>query len=319
MNDKLTKNERRQQARENARLAQEAEKKREKRNRLMLQGGIVLVVLAVIGIVALVLTQTMKPAGPGPVNMVSGGVTFTTDLEVVETPALGEGEERVSRDIDFDALPVDVAIYVDYSCPGCGTFEQTYGEMLERYTGNGDINLTVYPVNFLDANSGTKYSTRAANLVSCVVEQQPEFAFALHNELLSANVQPGQNQPNWHTDEQLIEIAETVGVDPNTELKQCMKDQRFAGFISGNWKAASETGLLGLADGAVLYANPSTGELQNPDGPQRLVSTPTVIINGQQWNSATDGDLETYILKLIAENGGADEAAESAEDEAATE
>ena len=169
------------------------------------------------------------------------------------------------------------------------------------------------------ANSGTKYSTRAANLVSCVVEQQPEFAFALHNELLSANVMPGQNQPNWHTDEQLIEIAETVGVDPNTELKQCMKDQRFAGFISGNWKAASETGLLGLADGAVLYANPSTGELQNPDGPQRLVSTPTVIINGQQWNSATDGDLETYILKLIAENGGADEAAESAEDEAATE
>lgn len=307
MNEKLTKNQRREQAREKARLAQEAEKKREKRNRLMLQGGIVLVVLAVIGVVALVLTQTMKPAGPGPVNMISGGVTFTKDLEVVETPALGEGEERVERDIDFDALPIDVALYVDYSCPGCGAFEQTYGEMLERYTGNGDINLTVYPVNFLDASSGTKYSTRAANLVACVVEQQPEHAFALHNELLSAEVQPGQNQPNWHTDEQLVEIAERVGVDPTTDLKQCVKDQRFGGFISGNWKAASETGILGLADGAVLYSNTSTGELQDADSPQRLVGTPTVIINGQQWNSAVDGDLETYILKLIAENGGAED------------
>lgn len=307
MNEKLTKNQRREQAREKARLAQEAEKKREKRNRLMLQGGIVLVVLAVIGVVALVLTQTMKPAGPGPANMISGGVTFTKDLEVVETPALGEGEERVERDIDFDALPIDVAIYVDYSCPGCGVFEQTYGEMLERYTGNGDINLTIYPVNFLDSSSGTKYSTRAANLVACVVEQQPEHAFALHNELLSAEVQPGQNQPNWHTDEQLIEIAERVGVDPTTNLKQCMKDQRFAGFISGNWKAASETGILGLADDAVLYSNTSTGELQDADSPQRLVGTPTVIINGQQWNSAVDGDLETYILKLIAENGGAED------------
>ena len=68
MNEKLTKNQRREQAREQARLAREAEKKREKRNRLFLQGGIALVIIAVLGVVALVLSQSMKPAGPGPVS-----------------------------------------------------------------------------------------------------------------------------------------------------------------------------------------------------------------------------------------------------------
>jgi protein-disulfide isomerase len=301
MNEKLTKNERRERAREQARLAREAEKKREKRNRLMLQGGIVLVVLAVLG----VLTQSMRPAGPGPANMVSGGVTFGADLKVLETPALQEGEERQARDVDFNSQPVDVTVYVDYSCPGCGTFEQVNGEVLQNYTGSGDINLTVYPVNFLDANSGTKYSTRAANIVSCVVEQQPDYAFALHERLLSAEVQPSaQREIGWHTDDQLVEQAEAVGVTADTELRQCVKDQRFAGFISGNWKAASETGIQGLAEGAQLYADPNTGQMQDPDSPQRIVSTPTVIINGQQWIDGMHGDLESYILKLIAELDG---------------
>ena len=77
--EKLTKNERREQAREQARLARENEKKREKRNRLLLQGGIVATVLVILGIVGLVLSQTLKPAGPGPLNMISGGATFTTE------------------------------------------------------------------------------------------------------------------------------------------------------------------------------------------------------------------------------------------------
>lgn len=314
MNQKLTKNERREQAREKARLAQEAEKKREKRNRLMLQGGIVLVVLAVLGVVALVLSQTMKPAGPGPMNMISGGFTVGQDLKVAETPALQEGEERQARNADWSQTPIDVTTYVDYSCPGCGAFEQQYGSVLEQYAGSGDITLTVYPVNFLDANSlGTKYSTRAANLVSCVVEQQPDFAFAVHNRLLSAGVQPG-GDIGWYTDDQLVEQAEAAGVAANTSLRQCVKDQSFAGFINGNWKAASEKGLLDLAEGAQLFANPNTGELQAADSPQRLVSTPTVIINGQQWLQSRDGELEAYILKLKSQlEGDPDQAADEAD------
>lgn len=314
MNQKLTKNERREQAREQARLAREAEKKREKRNRLFLQLGIAGGVVAILAIVALVLTQTLKPAGPGPLNMVTGGVTFTEDLEVVATPALQSGEERVFRDVDYTEPPVEMVLYVDYMCSHCSTFEQQYGAMIEQYVGSGDLNLTVYPVNMLDTQSlGTKYSSRAGNLLACVVEQQPEYAFALHNRLLSPQVQPG-NGNDILTDDQLVEQAEAVGATANTELRQCVKDQRFSPFIAGNYKQVTERGIIGLAEGAQMI-NPSNYEPVPADQPQRLMSTPTVLINGQHWVAELHGGLEEYILKIKAELEGSEEA-NAAEDEA---
>lgn len=99
---RLTKNERRQQAREKARQAREKERAREKRNRLLLQGGIVLGVLAIVVVVGLVIANALKPAGPGPANMASGGVVFEQDLQVQDTPALESGEKRVEADAVFD-------------------------------------------------------------------------------------------------------------------------------------------------------------------------------------------------------------------------
>lgn len=294
-----TKNERRSQAREQARTAREQEKKREKRNRLFLQGGIVIGVLAVLAVVGLVLTQTMKPAGPGPQNMASGGAIFTKDLKVVKTPALQGDESREAPAVDRKKLPLDVTTYVDYMCPACGAFEQQYGTMLENYVGSGDVNLQVFPVNFLDgASLGTKYSTRAANLFSCVVDEQPDVAFKLHNRLLSKEVQPAEGSTGL-TDDQLLEHAAEAGAELTTDLKQCVKNRSFGSFIDGNWKQASEVGVQGLAKGEFLLSY--DGVTPQPEGPQRIVSTPTVIVNGKQWNQNVDGDLETYLLKVKGE------------------
>lgn len=304
--ERQTKNERRQQAREQARLAREAEKAREKRRRLFIQGGVALGVVAVLAVVGLVLTQTLKPAGPGPENMASGGVIFTKDLQVVDGPRLEDPTDpRVAPERNYDELPVHVTVYADYICPACGNFEQIHGTMLENYVGSGDIELEAYAVNFLDGNSlGTKYSTRAANLMACVVEQQPEHAFALHNRLLSAEVQPAQGTPGLD-DKQLIKEAQAVGVEATSKMQSCVRDRQFASFIDANREAAFN-GIVGLAEGAQLIAetDPTTGaiiSLQDADGPQRLVSTPTVIVNGQQWYEPRDGSLEEYILKVKSE------------------
>lgn len=300
-NARPSKNERRQQAREQAKIAREKEQKREKRNRRFIQGGIVLGVVAVLAIVGLVIQQANAPAGPGPANMASGGVVFGKDLKVQETAALQSDETRVAPEVNRDELPLDVTIYVDYMCPACGAFEQANGTMLENYVGNGDITLQVYPLNFLDAASlGTKYSTRAANLFGCVVEQQPDVAFKLHNALLSAEVQPAENTQGL-TDEQLLEQAEAAGATVDTELKQCVQDRRFSDFVSVNTKAATETGVVGLAEGAQIALDQTGAQLQEEGEPQRLISTPLVIVNGQQWLSGRDGDLENYLLKVKAE------------------
>ena len=312
-NARPTKNERRAQARAEAAAAREQEKKREKRNRLFLQGGIAVGVIAVLAIVALVLTQSIKPAGPGPENMASGGAVFGKDLKVVTGPALPAGEERVAPEQNFDELPVEVTVYADYMCPYCGQFEQQYGTMLENYVGAGDVELTLYPLNFLDnASLGSKYSTRAANLFACVVDQQPDYAFKLNNTLLSAEVQPAESTTGL-TDDQLIEQAEAAGAEATPELRQCVKDRTFASFISANYKQVSEVGIQGLAKGAQMLGADGVN-LQDADEPQRLVSTPTIIVNGQQWSQNRDGDLESYLLKVKSELEQQDASAEESAD-----
>lgn len=298
---RLSKNERRTQAREQARLAREAEKKREKRRRLYIQGGVVIGVIAILAIVGLVLAQSLKPAGPGPKNMVSGAAVFTKDLKVVPSKALAEpSDARVAPETNRDELPLDVTVYVDYMCPACGAFEAQNGVMLENYVGSGDANLAVYPINFLDGKSlGTKYSTRAANAFGCVVEQQPDVAFELHKRLLSPEVQPAEGTPGLD-DKELLKQAEAAGAEATSELKSCIQDRPFSAFFSENYTKAGE-GISGLAEGQRLLMPQSATELQPEDKPQRLVSTPLVLVNGQQWNEARDGSLETFMLKIKGE------------------
>lgn len=324
---KLTKNERRAAAREQARVAREAEKKREKRNRLFIQGGVVLGVVAVLAIVGLVLTQSLKPAGPGPENMASGGAIFGEDLKVIPGDRLEDpAAQRIFPEVDRESVPLDVSVYVDYMCPACGNFEQQNGVMLENYVGSGDITLRVYPINFLDGQSlGTKYSTRAANLFACVVEQQPDFAFALHTRLLSAEVQPSEGTTGLD-DKQLIQEAVAAGAEATTALQSCVRDRSFAGFINEN-NTWAMTDIVGLAEGEQLIetmdAQGNPISFQNADEPQRLVSTPLVIVNGKQWNAARDGSLESYILKVKGEieqtSAGTDTATDEDADSAAKE
>ncbi|KAM9863173.1 thioredoxin domain-containing protein [Leucobacter sp. BZR 635] len=305
---RLSKNERRAQGREQARAAREAEKKREKRRRLYIQGGVVLGVIAILAIVGLVLSQSMKPAGPGPKNMNSGAAIFTKDLKVVPSDALANpADDRVAPKTNRDELPLDVTVYADYMCPACGNFETQNGVMLENYVGSGDANLAIYPINFLDGQSlGTKYSTRAANTFACVVEQQPDFAFELHKRLMSPEIQPGQGTPGLD-DKELLKQAEAAGAEPTKELQSCIQDRQFGPFFSENYTKASE-GISGLAEGQRLLMPQSATELQPEGEPQRLVSTPLVLVNGQQWSETRDGSLETFMLKIKGEIEQADAA-----------
>ncbi|GAB2554821.1 thioredoxin domain-containing protein [Leucobacter ruminantium] len=236
-------------------------------------------------------------SGVGPEGMASGGAVFGEGGELVSSGS-ASGDSREAPEADRSAgSPVDVTVYVDYMCPACGAFEQANGDMLNSYVRAGDITLQVYPLNFLDQTSlGARYSTRAANLFACIVESSPDAALDVHTSLLSADVQPSEGTEGL-TDDELLAVAEDAGADVDGELRQCVAEQRFAGFFDDNTRIATEEGLLGLAPGAQLLG--SGGTPQPADGPQRLVSTPTVIVAGEQYVAQRDGDLESAILKAL--------------------
>lgn len=299
-NSNLTKNQRRQEAREKARIARIAEKKRAKRNRLILQGIIAVVVIAAVAIGTL-LFMNFKPnnvssdiTGPAPKNMISGGAVFGKDLKVVTTEALKEGSERKPTKLDPSKRPVHVQVFVDFMCPACRGFEKHYGPMLEQFTGAGDIQLEVYPVNFLDIKSnGTKYSSRAGSAFACVVDQQPDKAYAMMKQLFVK--QPAENTPGLNNST-LFEIAKEAGAEPTDSLKTCIHDSAYAAFVNGNNHEAFDNEVRSLAEGERLI-DLNTGKLI--EGKQRLNSTPTVLVNGKQWLGQRDGELEKVILDQL--------------------
>lgn len=311
-----TKNERRELARQQAKQAREAQIKKDKRNRVLLQGGIALAIVAVLAIIGLVLMQVLKPAGPGPKNMASGGVVFEgPEFSVQETPTVNDGEQLVPQTVDRLAPPLDIVVYVDYMCPACGAFEEEAGPMLEQWVGSGQATLQVYPMNFQDnASAGTKYSTRSANLLSCVVEQQPEAAWNLHAKLLSPETQPTQGEAGL-TNKELLEVATETGVDVDDQLTTCVEDVRFADFVTKTTNQALSGPLVGLAVGAQL--SDGSGGLQDGGEPQRITGTPSVIVNGLPAPTSA-AELEQFMLKMFAdlteEPSDEDESDESTED-----
>ena len=274
------KKDRREVARETARIQREEQKKRETRNRWFLRGGIGLALVAVAAIVAILIVGSVKPPSPGPLNMASDGILMQGDgtaISAVATKATAADAKPVPTDVSELTSTVNIAVYLDYLCPYCGQFETTNGAQLNSWLTAGNITLETHPISILDqSSSGSKYSTRSANAAACVANYQPD-SFLDVNSALFAN-QPTEGTTGL-TNAELVSLVEEAGVTDES-VATCITDQEF-----GDW--------VGDASARALD-NP----LPNTDiGP--LTGTPTVLVQGVKY----EGDLgdaaafETFVLE----------------------
>lgn len=278
-NPRSTKNERREAAREKARLLREEQKKREKRNKVLLQGGIILAVLAVAAIVTLVIVQAVRPAGPGPRNMASGGFLIAPGGDYVSTPALDADEDPVPTVPDDSGSVANIVTYVDYLCPFCGDFEDTNGGQIRELVESGAANLEIHPVSILaNKSAGTRYSTRAANTVACVANYSPENFLDVHEALFAG--QPDEGTSGLSNDE-LKALTAQAGVSSQEQIDSCIDDRQFEGFV----QRATER----------FISEP----IPNADVESGRRGTPTVLVNGQQYaGSLTDpAEFAAFVLQ----------------------
>jgi protein-disulfide isomerase len=278
-NERLTKNERREAAREKARLLREEQKKKERRTRVLLQGGIALAAVAIIAVVGLIIWQSVRPAGPGPANMASDGIQISQGAIATETPALASDDDPVPTEREDGVL--DIRMYVDYFCPICNVFEQTNGEYITGLMENGDTTVEIHPIAILDRLSqGSRYSTRATNAAACVAEYSPNQYYDWHNLMF-------QNQPAENTsglsDDELIGITEQASVENADDVASCIRDQQFRGWVSAS-TARALNGPLPDAD------------VENVEG------TPTIIVNGVKYNGPVD-DLTSFQTFVVQQAG----------------
>jgi len=276
-------NERREAAREKARLLREEQKKRERRNKVLIQGGVIVAIVAIAALIGTLIFQSIKPAGPGPLNMASDGVLLVAGengIEAVETPAVPAGGDPTPSVQDDTGTVANIVVYLDYLCPYCGQFENTNSEATRTMIEEGAATLEIHPIAILtNKSAGTQYSLRAANAAACVAEESPE-AFYDFNSLLFEN-QPEELSTGLTNDE-LKEFASEAGA--SASVNGCIDDKRFHGWVQDATNRAL------------------TQQIPNSDL-ESVTGTPTVLVNGKQYVGSLEdqAEFQSFVLQAAGE------------------
>ena len=285
-NDRQSKNERREAAREKAKVLRDQQRKKEKRGKVFLQGGVILASLAILAVVALVLINSVKAPGSGPRNMLSDGILIGEGFTATPTAALKPGADPVPNVRDESSDVIHIQMYVDYFCPVCGQFEKANGDQLTTWLETGAATVEIFPMAILDRSSqGTKYATRAANAAACVANYSPDQYYDFHN-ILFAN-QPEENTPGL-TDEQLVDLTTEAKVSSPKLVADCIADQKFK-----TWVADART-------------RAQNGPIPNSNV-DKVTGTPTVIVNGLKYTGALDDAKSFSSFVIQAENTNSNE------------
>lgn len=252
--ERMTKNQRREEARLAALKLKEdqARKARRQRTLAFLLGAVLLIGVAVTAWV--IVAQSNQPE-LADVELRPAGSTLSGGIPV--------GPDGVAGDTTGAAADaVTVALYSDFMCPICAGFEQINGKTLADLRESGDIILEYHPVSILDrASEGTAYSTRSATAVALVAAEAPKF-YVPFVDALFVN-QPKENTVGL-TDAQIADIARQAGVPE--EVAATIESSAYLGTGSddvttyGPWVRA-----------ATSQASKDLGQL----------GTPTIRLNGK--------------------------------------
>jgi len=281
--DRLTKNDRRDAAREQARLTREKQKRAENLRRWLIPTGVTVVVLAIVAIVVLVVSMSAPPpqSKAGPKNMISDGILFTGSggkMVPTTTGAVQASSSPTPNDQPKDGL-AHIVTYVDFTCPACQAFEATNADAIQQMVAKGTATLEVHPIAILDSHFtvGSRYSSRANNVGACVANFAPNSFYAVMAAMYAGQ---GKEQTAGLTNAQMISLVHGAGLK-NGDVDKCINGETFKAWVSS------------ATTRAIRGPLPNTS-VANVNG------TPTVLVNGQQYQgSLTDGAVFTAFVQQV--------------------
>ena len=269
--ERQTKNQRREAAREAARLEREKQKRRDRLRRWLVPTVSTVAILAIAaGIVwAFVSNQPAPQSAAGPRNMISDGIVFTADAngEVVpiETGAIPPSGSPTPTEPEDDGL-AHIVTFVDFSCPACKSFEEAYATSIDALVASGVATLEVRPIAILDrAYVGSRYSSRSNNVGACVADLTPESFLDVMYAMYTN--QPAEGTIGL-TDDEIIDVVHGAGL-VDEDVDACIEDELFGPWVTAATERATNDPDL-VAPGA------------------QGLSTPTVVVNGEIWDRSND-------------------------------
>jgi protein-disulfide isomerase len=182
----------------------------------------------------------------------------------------------VTKDGSHDPKAV-VAFYEDFLCPACGNFERAFGPTVSKLIDSGAIAADYYMVGLLSRPQNDDYSSRAGNAAYCVADESIDAFRRFHTALYTKDIQPSETGTSFPDNAKLIELAREAGVVG--KVPDCIKSGKYIPMVDG------------LATAAGIHA------------------TPTIRINGQDYQWSTPDALVAKIKEIVGDIPGLDAAA----------
>ncbi|NDK32727.1 DsbA family protein [Nesterenkonia haasae] len=260
-------------AREQARKLQQEQERKQKMQSLLLRIGVVVVAVAVVvGLTLWVVNRGDNGSyteGPAPAAAnEQGGFVLTSSFELVEGEDIGTVDAEDIGDVPAAESPEDmpvgvepreegepphVLIYTDAACPGCGSFESAYHQMLTEWVDAGAITLEYRSVQF----QPMAYSARAANAFACMAEDHPENYLSFLGSVTAERAQGAE----YSNDELAARAQNDYGVD----ISDCVEDGDYRAFVSYTTDLASANSVTAtpsiFVDGEQVEDIMNTGEV----------------------------------------------------------
>jgi protein-disulfide isomerase len=182
----------------------------------------------------------------------------------------------ITKDGSHDPKAV-VTFYEDFLCPACGNFERGFGPTVSKLIDSGAIAADYYMMGLLSRPQNDDYSSRAGNAAYCVADESIDAFRRFHTALYTTDIQPSETGTTFPDNAKLIELAREAGVVG--KVPNCVRDGKYTPMVDG------------LPSAAGIHA------------------TPTVRINGQDYQWSTPDALVAKIKEIVGDVPGLDSAA----------
>ena len=190
----------------------------------------VVVVLAIAAIVAAVIVADQGKKA----DLAAGGSSLPRNAS-----AMGAGLV-VNPSAPANVPTLD--LWVDFQCPACASFEESFGDQVAQMAKANEVKLVVHVLSFLDNNLGNDSSNRAANAAFCAADQD---AFLPYHQAVFAG-QPEQ-EGTGYTDEQLKGFAAKAGITGNAlnTWQQCYDAREHNQYVESVQTQSAKDGVNG--------------------------------------------------------------------------
>lgn len=160
-----------------------------------------------------------------------------------------------------------VSFYEDFLCPACANFEKNFGSTVANLIDTGAVAADYHMVSILDRPQTQNYSSRAGAAAYCVADQSVDAFRRFHSALFSPQIQPKEDATSFPDNSQLIELARQAGAGGT--VADCINSGKYVPLVKGIAAA---------------------GKIQ---------ATPTIRINGEDYNPTTPQDMVNKIESIV--------------------